>query len=256
MSINKLVSIRNAIIGANALLGLDHDKDTPIFTMWAVQAEQEIGSKGAMERKRVVLDIHGCAACLPDDAMILEGAILGDQGCDCADLFNRTFCGASGTVFINNANVNTYGFLIVDIAGVSGDVPVGMVDYTIQDNKIVFASNYDGQKVTVQYQGFKVDCDGFMEVGENHIRAITAFIIWHDYMRRKKKTGADMAQLQYWERQWNTLCSHARADDAILTQPERETIALMNSDPYAGRGLAVGMNTTLGVGGGIWGGGF
>ena len=248
MSINKLVSIRNAIIGANALLGLDHDKDTPVFTLWGIEAEEEIGSKGAMERKRVVLTIEGCAVCLPDDAMILEGAILGDHGCDCADLFNQTFCGTGGTVFVNNANINNYGFLIVDIAGVSGDVPVGMVDYTIQNNKIVFAANYDGQSVTVQYQGAVLDCDGFMQIGKNHVRAITAYIIWKDYERRKKKTGADMAQMQYWERQWNTLCSHARADDAILTPPERETIALMNSDPYAGRGLAVGMKTTLDAG--------
>src|SRR3990167_7925459 len=247
MSINKLVNIRNAIIGANALLGLDHDKDTPTFTMWAIQAEEEIGSKGAMDRKRVVLTIEGCAVCLPDDAMILEGALLGDYGCDCADLFNSTFC-AGGTVFINNSNANLSGFLIVDVAGVSGDVPVGMVDYTIQDNKIVFASNYDGQSVTIQYQGYKTDCDGFMEVGQNHVRAITAFIVWHDYMRRKKKTSADMAQMQYWENQWNTLCSHARADDAILTVPEREAIAVMNSDPNVGRGLAVGMRTTLGFG--------
>jgi hypothetical protein len=254
MSINKLVSIRNAIIGANALLGLDHDKDTPTFTLWGIEAEEEIGSKGAMERKRVVLDIHGCAACLPDDAMILECAILGDQGCDCADLFNSTFCGASGSVFINNANVNTYGFLIVDVAGVSGDVPVGIVDYTIQNNKIVFTGNYDGQKVTVQYQGAVLDCDGFMMIGKNHVRAVSAYILWKDYERRKKKTGADMAQMQYWERQWNQLCSHARADDAILTQPERETIALMNSDPYAGRGLSVGMRTTLGFGSNTYGG--
>lgn len=254
MSINKLVSIKNAVIGAQALLGLDHDKDNPMFTTWAVQAEEEIGSKAAMERKRVVLTIEGCAVCLPDDAMILEGAILGDYGCDCADLFDGTFCGPSGTVFINNTNANLSGFLIVDIAGTSGDVPVGIVNYTIQDNKIVFSSNYDGQSVTVQYQGYKTDCDGFMEIGQNHVRAITAFIVWHDYMRRKKKTGADMAQLQYWERQWNTLCSHARADDAMLTLPEREAIATMHSDPYAGRGLAIGMRTTLGFGSTAWGG--
>jgi hypothetical protein len=252
MSINKAVSIKNAVIGAQILLGLDHDKDNPIFTTWAVQAEEEIGSKGAMERKRVVLDIEGCAACLPDDARILEGALLGDYGCDCADLFNNTFCNG-GTIFTNQSNADLSGFLIVDIF-TSGETPYGFVNYTIQNNKIVFSSNYDGQKVTVQYQGALTDCDGFIEIGENHVRAVTAFIMWHDFMRRKKKTQADMQQLGYWKNEWNQLCSHARADDAILTQPEREEIAAMLADPYAGRGLSVGMRTTLGTGTGYLGG--
>ena len=252
MSINKLVSVRNAIIGAQALLGIDHDKDNPWFTLWAIQAEEEIGSKGAMERKRCVLTIEGCAACLPNDAMILEGALLGDYGCDCGDLFTSTFCG--GTVTVNNSSGDLSGFLIVDI-NVSGDIPYGQVDYTIQDNKLVFASNYDGQKVTVQYQGRKLDCDGFMEIGENHVRAVTAFIMWHYYMRfaGKKTNNASLNLVGYWEKQWNVLCSHARADDAILTPPEREAIALSLSDPFSGRGLSVGMRTTLGFGTNIMG---
>lgn len=246
MSINKAISIKNAIIDAQLLLGLDHDKDNSVFTTWAYRAEQEIGTKATMERKRVVLTIEGCAACLPDDAAILEGAIMGDQGCDCADLFARVCCG--GTVFVNNSDANLSGFLVVDVYGSEGEVAYGVVDYTIQDNKIVFSSNYDGQQVTVQYQGYKTDCDGFLMIGENHVRAISAFILWHEYIRRSKKNLSYLGQVRYWENQWNTLCSHARADDGELTMPEREQIAAMNSDPFAGRGLSVGMRTTLGFG--------
>lgn len=251
MSINKLVSIKNPVLNAMMALGLDHDKDRPLFTLWATQAEEEIGSKGAMERKRVVLTIDGCAACLPQDARILECAIMGDYGCDCGDLMDRYFCN-SGTIFADQSNPNLSGFLIVDIF-VTGEQPYGFVNYTIQDNKLVFASNYDGQKVTVQYQGAKTDCDGFIEVGENHVRAIEAYIMWKNFQRKKKKSGADFQEMIYLERLWNQLCSHARADDAMLTQPEREQIAQLNTDPYAGRGLAVGMRTTLGFGNNYYG---
>lgn len=235
-------------MNAQMMLGLDHDKDRPIFTTWAEQAEEEIGSKGAMERKRVVLDIHGCAACLPNDARILECALIGDHGCDCGDLMNSYFC-SGGSVFVDQSNPNLSGFLIVDVF-TSGEIPWGYVDYTIQNNKIVFTSNYDGKKVTVQYQGAKTDCDGFIEIGENHVRALEAFILWKYYQRQsgKKASNASLALMRDWERQWNQLCSHARADDGMLTPTERNDIAVMNSDPYAGRGLHVGMRTTLGWG--------
>lgn len=249
MSINKLVNIKIPVMNAMSNLGLDHDKDRPIFTTWAEQAEEEIGSKGAMERKRVVLDIHGCAACLPNDARILECALIGDYGCDCGDLMDGCFNSTSGTFFVNQSNPNLSGFLIVDVVS-SGEFGWGYVNYTIQDNKIIFSSNYDGQKVTVQYQGAVTDCDGFIEIGENHVRAIEAFITWKYYQRKcaKSPSGGNMNMMRDWERQWNQLCSHARGDDAILTQSERNEIASMNTDPYAGRGLAVGMRTTLSLG--------
>ena len=44
-------------------------------------------------------------------------------------------------------------------------------------------------------------------------------------------------------REWDRLCAHARALDSELTDTEREEIAQLNNDPYAGRGLYVGMRT-------------
>ena len=45
-------------------------------------------------------------------------------------------------------------------------------------------------------------------------------------------------------REWDRLCAHARALDSELTDSEREEIAQLNNDPYAGRGLSIGMRTT------------
>lgn len=252
MSINKAISIQNPVIDAITLLGLDHDKDKPVFTRWAVLAEKEIGTKAALERKRIVLTIEGCSACLPDDAEILEGAILGDYGCECGDLFDSTFCGAGGVFSVNNSSGDMGSFLIVDVYN-SGEQQYGFVNYTIQDNKLVFSADYDGQSVTVQYQGLKTDCDGFPLISENHVEAIREYIMYMNYVRKKRKTGAEFQQMMLHKNEWFRLCSHARADDNMLTMPERETIARMNSDPYAGRGLSVGMRTTLGFGTNIMG---
>lgn len=252
MSINKAISIQNPVIDAITLLGLDHDKDKPVFTRWAELAEKEIGTQAALERKRVVLTIEGCAACLPNDAEILEGAILGDHGCGCGDLFDSTFCGQGGVFSVNNSSGDMGSFLIVDVVK-TGEQPYGFVNYTIQDNKLVFSADYDGKKVTVQYQGLKTDCDGFIEISQNHVEAITEFIMWKHYVRKKRKSSAEFQQMMLHQKEWFRLCSHARADDNQLTPPERERIAQMISDPYAGRGLAIGMRTTLGFGTNIMG---
>lgn len=248
MSINKLISIRNPVIDAITLLGLDHDKDMPALTRWAELAELEIGSRYQYERKRVVLDITGCSACLPTDAMKLERAILGDHGCDCEDLFAT--CITNGSIYNDQSNQDLSGFLIVDLAATTGSTQgYGIVMYEIQDNKILFMNDYDGQKVTIQYLGLVTDCDGFMMVGQNHVRAITAYLMYMNMARKKRKTGNEMQEMIMWRNEWNLLCSHARADDAELTETDRMAISDMVNDPFAGVGLWKGMRTTLGFSG-------
>lgn len=244
MSINKLVSIENPIIDAITDLGLDHDKDYPVFMRWAENAFKKIGSYYQYERKRAVLDITGCAACLPCDAMILERAIMGDFGCDCESLFNECF--SSGRIEVDQSNGDLSGFLIVDLAATSQNPQVyGLVKYTIQDNKIIFNNNYDGQKVTIQYVGVKTDCNGLVMISENSVEAITTYIKYMHFTRKKRKSGAELQEMQFWYREWNRCCSDARAEDATLNESDRFAMADMLNNPYAGIGLWKGMRTTL-----------
>jgi len=143
MSINKLVSINNAIVDASDMLALDHDKFRPMFTSWATYAEKKIGGQGVL-RKFAVIDICGCTALLPDDVSKVKGAILGAYDPNCGALFNMP-------LFANSFTARAAGsqFIVVD-AGSVGDTPYcNIVPYEIQDNKMVFGYDVTQTQVTI-----------------------------------------------------------------------------------------------------------
>jgi len=251
MSINKLVSIKVPILDAQAFLGIDHDKDIPFMTRLATLAEKEIGSYFQYERKREVVTICGCTAAIPNDAVWVEIAVMGDQGVGCGNLLNM-FCGNQA---VTNTNLDGQAnFLVVDVGGATGEtVTFGYRNYVLQNNKLVFDANLDGQVVTIQYLRFKTDCDGFMEVGENHVEAIREFIIWKYYERKSNPTYIDDRRAKDAMREWDRLCRHARAEDNRLTQTEQQEAAVLFANPYTGRGLWQNMYTALGNSYFIWG---
>lgn len=237
MSINKLVSINNAVIDAMDMLALDHDTFRPMFTSWATYAEKEIGGQGVI-RKFAVLDICGCTAQLPCDVSKVKGAILGDYDPNCGSLF-------SNPSFANGYIARPAGqFIVVDAGSIGESGVCSTIAYEIQDNKMVFSYSTTETKITIMYEGYASDCDGFIKIGENHVEAISTYIQYKYWMRKQKKTSADMAMMKFTYTEWDRLCAHARALDAELTDSEREEIAHLNNDPYAGRGLYVGMRTT------------
>lgn len=248
MSINKFISIKDPIVSAMDNLDVDHDKFIPLFTRWAIEAEEEIGSWYQYVLKRCVLDITDCTACLPNDAVYVQIAIMGDLGTDCGDLVARA-CGVVNLPEATGTVANT--FLVVDIGDSSGQVS-GFVNHQIQNNKLIFEQNFDGQKVTIQYLAYQTDCDGFININENHKLAIQWYITWKYYMRRANLTGYEYGKMNKAEAEWHRECSHARAKDSELTSSDRRKIVGMLHNPYTGIGLAVGMNTTLGNNWNTW----
>jgi len=245
MSINKLVSIRNPIIEAKALLGIDHDKDDPFMINLATNAEKQIGSYYQYERTKKVLTISGCVACLPNDAVLVEIAVIGDLGTDCGDLLSR-YCGGVGSNSVTNVNSNGL-FLVVDLSpSLDGTVSFGYVGYSIQNNKIIFDNPHDGQQVTVQYLKFKTDCDGYLEVGENHINAIREYIMWNYLRRQSAKNYIDRDMMVLAREEWNRECRHARAEDNRLSFSQQQEAKRLYNNPMSGVGLWQGMYTTLG----------
>jgi hypothetical protein len=251
MSVNKLISIKNPIADAIDDLGLDHNKFIPVFTRWAEVAEKEIGSWAQYERARGVIPITNCTACLPPDAVYVQVALLGDHGTDCADLMNRWCMTLNATTNFGTVN-NT--FFVVDVSSTDedGNWSSGNIPFSLQDNKMIFGRSYDGQSITIQYLRFKKDCDGFMEVGENHINAINWFIKWKYYMRSTKMNSLEYGKMNVCKSEWERECAHARAQDAELTPSERSEIVGALNSPYTGIGLSAGMNTTLGGYYSIW----
>lgn len=251
MSINKLISIKNPIVDAMDLVNVDHDKNIPFFTRLAVLAEKEIGSYYQYELKREVLTISNCVACLPNNAVYVEVAIMGDLGSDCTDLNAKL--SAIGVNLPSATGTVANSFLVVDIgdASTGGDF-VGYVNFSIQNNKMIFEQNYDGQKITVQYLGYKLDCDGFLEISENHVNAIKWFIVWNYLFKKNGLNSLEYGKMKMAMGEWERECSHARAQDAELTPSQRAKIVGMWHNPVSGIGLSYGMNTTLGNRINIW----
>lgn len=237
MSINRIISIKNPILNAFDMVGVDRARDLPVFMTWAIQAENEIGGTNLVKEKRV-LDIKGCKAELPCNAVELQVAMLGAQDCSCNDL--RDLCGGVGII---SPNAFSDGWFLVIDPPSDGSSVLGYVDYEIQNGCLVFYRNLDGQHVTVQYLGQPLDEEGFPKISENHVRAITEYILWQ-YCKRSKYSSNPLSDsmIAQHQREWFRLCSHARADDAKLNPSEQEDVAQMLSNPYSGRGLRVGMS--------------
>jgi len=230
---NKQVSIDNVIINLMDDLGLDHTKHKAMFTSWAVMAEKKIGSYYQNKRKHSVLTISNCVADLPQDATILELALLGDWGCDCGDLFLRVNTYLSSISF---AATDT-SFLILDVPSQTDSAgSYQAVPYHVQDNKIIFDRNLDSQKVTIQYLGIMTDDNGIPLVGENHLEAIAEYCMYK-FRRRRVKNSTDIGLYRDHFRNWNELCLCARGDDAQLTDSDQRQISDMINNPYSGRGL-------------------
>ena len=235
MSINKLISVQEPIVDAMELCGTENDKDRMVFTRWAYQAEKEIGSRFSYIKKIAVVDIKGCVAHLPSDAAYLQRALLGDYGCDCTDLFYK-WCSTLGNqgAFASPAGPT---FLIVDAGSSNVSMWQNIVACEIQDNKIVLMNNHDGQKLTIQYVAFKTDCDGFLEISENHVLAIRNYICMNYYLRRKRLAGEDYFKFKEYKAEYHRECGNARAQDSIPTEGERQVMVNMLHDPYIGIGI-------------------
>jgi hypothetical protein len=255
MSIKKLISIKNAVQNTFEDIGIDITKDIPVFTRWAVAAEREIGSYYSYRKKISVLTIENCRAKLPCDAMAVQIVIGGDQGCDCGDLFSRCSVLSNNSVALTSISTfsNTNSFLVVDSTFGLNDLRFTSTGWDIQNDYLVFKSNLDGEKVTIQYLGLEVDCDGFPLICENHLEAITEYIMYKYCMRsRFSANKIDLGDAKLHFAEWNRLCSHSRAMDNEISESDKNEIAALLNNPLSGWGLTLGMNKPLGSYNSIW----
>lgn len=248
--INKLVSTKNVVLNILDGLALDHDKYRPMFTNWILWGERQIGSPYSYVKKHKVLTIKDCYAELPNDAMFLQVAIMGDLGDCCQDIFDNTCYGLTQANLTNQTYLSTGGFLVVDLGSANttdNSLAYGFVQYLIQNNKIVFMNNYDGQKVTIQYLGLETDCDGFPLINENHIEALEEYCMFK-FKRRKVRSGIDVGVYRDHEQRWKQLAASAGADDRMGNDSENKMISEMVNNPWAGKGLWLGQYPTEGYG--------
>jgi len=235
MSINKLIPIRDAVFEACEDMGIDTTGQIPTLTRWAIKAERKIGSYYGWKKKKAVLDIVNCKAKLPQGAMKVQYVLIGDHGCDCDDII--TSLNSWIGTFQPAANDT---FLVIDTAG-DENFSCG-TRWEVQDNCIVFQKNMNGQKITIQYLGYVEDCDGFIEINENHVEAVTAYIKWKFAERsRYSPIKMDHNDIAKNKNEWKELRSEAMADDSEISDTDRNDIVAMLHDPFVGFGLEKGM---------------
>lgn len=228
-----MVSIDIPVLNALEDMGIDVTKDIPTFTRWAAEAEKEIGSYFSYKRKRAVLTISNCSAKLPCDAAFVQGALLGDHGTDCAELFKQSF-----DVAVSLAAEQSDTFLVVSVPDPNSTIALSGLKWQAQQGNFVLSHNYDKQKVTIQYLGFSLDDRGLPLICEGHAEAIVEFIMYKFCVRsRFSPIKMDHSDIQRHYKEWNRLCSHARADDAEISESDRNEIISMIHDPWIGYGM-------------------
>ncbi len=243
MSLNKLISIHDAVYNAFEDTGLDVVSRTPLFMRWAVTAEKIIGSFYGWKQLIIVAEGKGCRVPLPIECMRVQRIVKGDYGCKCDTLMNDVGNWAIANLtgaFINTGQTGQSPFLIVDSPAQGGDYGCWDNNYTIQNNNLVFGRSVDKMKFTIKYLGYERDCDGFLLVSENHIEALTAYIKWQiAAMSRYTPNKMDVVDITMNKAEWERLRNIARADDAELTPQDQREIAWLLRDPYAGFGICL-----------------
>lgn len=237
MSIKRKVSVFAAIQMALDNMSKDETIDMPLYTEWAMQAENHIGSYYAYKRKIYVLDICQCSANLPCEVKAVMGILIGDHGTDC----NLKFPPIYNLYNAYKASIANGNFLTIDLGGENYKCVLG--GWHIQNNSIIFdndVSNID--KITIETLAYEVDADGFPMVNENHIDAIAQYIEYKEMLRnrwRKTEIRFQPYDINLAKIEWGRKCRNARAEDAEPSPTERQEITDMINNPTSGIGIAL-----------------
>ena len=205
----------------------------PSLIRWATEADRKIGSYYDYERKVEVLKVTDCKVEVPLGAVHVIAIIMGDNGCDCDLFFKNNYSMTKTTLTLSETEV----FYWTD-----GSIFPSDVNWEIQNNNIIFESNFDGQYVTVFYLSYCLDKDGFVLVNENNIEAISLYLKlklselerWRE-MKSKKYTGFLNTIINDLRTQTRMAIMQARAESGKPTPSQQERLAEIMENPITGR---------------------
>jgi len=236
----KKVTIKRAILDMIEETDDTLLRELPLLKKWAVKADARIGSYYNYEKKNYVIEVENCSADIPCGVVHVLGIILGDAGCDCDVDFTSSM----------NIWTDTLDYISTDVlesqvvTWSDGTANIVQLDWEIQNGKIVFSSDYDGQYITIQGLSYEMDSEGYPIIYESHIDAISLFLKRKVLDREKwrlLKTGNDIRALQnelvLLERAYHRAVRYARTEDDPITESQRRQIAEMINDPLSGHGM-------------------
>lgn len=228
MSINKLVSIENAVTAAIEDMGIKAESSLRrAMKRWARIAEWRIDGFGQGIPKSKKLVLNGCSIELPEDVIALyPGVLLGDYQCDCEKLFSRfydSFNNNNNTFFSGNYPIDSYHFAINN--------------YEIINNTLMFPLSYTNETITIRYMGFETDCNGVVMVNQNHLEAINWFIKTQYAFRsifspqQSKINRGDRKDI---ETEWHRNVTIARSASLPDTPAQHSRLTTLINDSYSG----------------------
>lgn len=237
MSINKKVSVNLAIQTAMEDMGLTDDRRRPVFTRWAIDADNKIGSFYSYKRdyvKVTMTDAHrGEIDC---KVVSVIGIIMGcvDTDDEAKKIFREQYNYSS--TFDNYTASN---FLYYPLGGIQF---YANTCWEIQNNNIVFLYPQTIETITLDCLVYETDCDGLPMVNEENIDAIAQYIEYKRMKRAKylpSEPRFTAYELKDAKDEWNRKCSNARVIASEPTASEREEIVSMVNDPMSGCSRAV-----------------
>ena len=233
MAINKLVSINKALV--QLADETDHSvlEMKPVLIKWAKQADARIGSIYSYKTEYFLLKVENSKADLPLRAIYLDNMIFGDVLSNCPAVFdNLTNIMTSAVETASDEfiyTINEDAFLTYNVS------------WSVQDNKIVFQSNFKDGYVTVKMKTYPYDSDGVPYVLESHIEAIAIFLKakiaekqQFNKFKRSKLSNADFAYINSLKRDFVNQSRLSAVNDENYSEIELKESADFVNGPFTG----------------------
>ena len=150
MGIQRLVPMDVVIEDFILSTGLDSHVYTPTLNRWIKKAYFYMNDiTNALTSWIAIQTVENCAINIPKNATVIEWIAQGDIGCEC-------------TASLNTMN-NSYPIGVYTLNTGTGDIVTlrGGFDFKVRNDQIVFTNtDANGSVFTINYGGYKTDCDG------------------------------------------------------------------------------------------------
>lgn len=237
MAINKLVPISNAFTQLTEETDSDILRMKPILIRWAKQADQRIGSIYSYETNYFVLDVVNMKAELPLSSIRLEDMIIGDVLDRTPEIFDNipviynetpgTYMGDPIIWKWSSLNENNYTFY--------------NLNWSIQNNFIVFQTQFTNTQITVKLLTYSTDSDGIPLVPEGHIEAISIFLQAKAAMKERynkfkkgRLSNMDLSFVEILKKEFVHQSRLAAANDDNTSDDQQSKSAQILNQPFSG----------------------
>lgn len=239
MSINKLITINEILTHLVEETSPDVLEQKPALVRWAKECDQRIGAYYTYQENYYLRNVNGYTVQLPDETVHVVGIIYGDYLDQCPDVFNN---------YYNQINQTPGTYLGEDVVWKWSETDKALtcrkLNWSVQNNQVVFPSNMDAQEVTLKLLTYQTDKDGFILFNEHHVQAISLYLQkmlakqerWRNF-KRGKLTTMHRAMIDDLEREYHKEVRRTKSDTEPWTDAQMQEISNMINHPFSGTGF-------------------